>query len=70
MCTQCSTLLGTEQTMTRFYDKKKCRVCDNEFVQEIEIPYIMKYLLIELISCNVNVKLDFIRKCSLAKCKK
>lgn len=37
--------------------KEMCRLCGNgESVSEIEIPYIFKFLVTQLASCNINVK--------------
>lgn len=44
-------------------NKSRCRLCgDDESVREIDIPYIFRYLVTQLTSCNINVKLSFAEK--------
>ncbi|XP_011329952.1 DNA-directed RNA polymerase I subunit RPA2 isoform X2 [Ooceraea biroi] len=62
-CTKCGSLLGPEIVAERYYQHKKCRLCGaDSSVREIEIPYIFRFLLIQLASCNINIKLNFTRK--------
>ncbi|KAL6447618.1 hypothetical protein ACFW04_000064 [Cataglyphis niger] len=61
-CQKCGSLLGPELIKNSRHDEddKKCRLCGEEDnVNEIEIPYIFRFLLIQLASCNINVKLNF-----------
>ena len=61
-CQKCGSLLGPELIMNSRNDDddKKCRLCGEEDnVNEIEIPYIFRFLLIQLASCNINIKLQF-----------
>ncbi|XP_070167298.1 DNA-directed RNA polymerase I subunit RPA2 [Polyergus mexicanus] len=61
-CQKCGSLLGPELIMNSRHDEddKKCRLCGEEDnVNEIEIPYIFRFLLIQLASCNINIKLKF-----------
>lgn len=38
--------------------REMCRLCGNgDNVSEIEVPYIFKFLVTQLASCNINVKL-------------
>ena len=38
--------------------KETCRLCgSDDDISEIEIPYIFKFLIAQLASCNINVKL-------------
>lgn len=38
--------------------KEMCRLCGKgDNVSEIEIPYIFKFLVTQLASCNINVKI-------------
>ncbi|XP_018361298.1 PREDICTED: DNA-directed RNA polymerase I subunit RPA2 isoform X2 [Trachymyrmex cornetzi] len=63
-CHKCGSLLGPELIVTNRSDDddKRCRLCGEEdTVDEIEIPYIFKFLLIQLASCNINIKLKFRR---------
>ncbi|XP_077268648.1 RNA polymerase I subunit Rpl135 isoform X1 [Temnothorax americanus] len=63
-CQKCGSLLGPELIVKSMYyeDEKRCRLCGEEdTVEEIEIPYIFRFLLIQLASCNINVKIKFSR---------
>lgn len=63
-CKKCGSLLGPELTVTNRCDEddRRCRLCGEEdTVDEVEIPYIFKFLLIQLASCNINIKLKFKR---------
>lgn len=67
VCQKCGTLLGpiTEMSVTTsgLNDKTRCRLCgDDESVRDVEIPYIFRYLVTQLTSCNINVKLSFVEK--------
>lgn len=62
VCQTCGTLLGpVTEIMASSYDRSiKCRLCgDEESIKEIEVPYIFRYLVTQLASCNINVKLKF-----------
>ncbi|KOC65372.1 DNA-directed RNA polymerase I subunit RPA2 [Habropoda laboriosa] len=67
VCQKCGTLLGpvTEVALnvSGSGDKTRCRLCgDDESVREVDIPYIFRYLVTQLTSCNINVKLSFAEK--------
>lgn len=68
VCKKCGTLLGPVMEMALIssglnQDKTRCRLCgDGESVREVEIPYIFRYLVTQLTSCNINVKLSFAEK--------
>lgn len=39
--------------------KEVCRLCGKgDNIQEMQIPYIFKFLVMQLASCNINVKLN------------
>ncbi|XP_011868721.1 PREDICTED: DNA-directed RNA polymerase I subunit RPA2 [Vollenhovia emeryi] len=61
-CIKCGSILGPELIVKSRYDDKRCRLCGEEdTVDEIEIPYIFRFLLIQLASCNINIKIKFRR---------
>lgn len=67
VCQKCGTLLGPIMEMalnaSGLGNKSRCRLCgDDESVREIDIPYIFRYLVTQLTSCNINVKLSFAEK--------
>ncbi|XP_076280843.1 RNA polymerase I subunit Rpl135 [Lasioglossum baleicum] len=67
VCQKCGTLLGpvmeTTLSASGFGNKSRCRLCgDDESVREVDIPYIFRYLVTQLTSCNINVKLSFAEK--------
>ncbi|XP_043799953.1 DNA-directed RNA polymerase I subunit RPA2 [Apis laboriosa] len=67
VCQKCGTLLGPIMEMalnaSGLANKSRCRLCgDDESVREIDIPYIFRYLVTQLTSCNINVKLSFAEK--------
>nr|XP_012136993.1 PREDICTED: DNA-directed RNA polymerase I subunit RPA2 isoform X3 [Megachile rotundata] len=67
ICQKCGTLLGPVMEIdinkSDLIDKTRCRLCsDDEHVKEVEIPYIFRYLVTQLTSCNINVKLSFVEK--------
>ena len=67
VCQKCGTLLGPVMEMALneagLNEKTKCRLCSNdESVREVDIPYIFRYLVTQLTSCNINVKLSFAEK--------
>lgn len=50
-------------TASGLREKIRCRLCgDDESVREVDIPYIFRYLVTQLTSCNINVKLSFTEK--------
>lgn len=65
ICRNCGTLLGpisgviqytSDQKVTR--GKPTCRLCkDASDIGTVEIPYIFKFLVTQLSSVNINVKL-------------
>lgn len=59
-CVTCGSLLGPELIVKSDNDDAKCRLCGGEdSISEIEIPYIFKFLVTQLASCNINIKLKF-----------
>ncbi|XP_011500009.1 PREDICTED: DNA-directed RNA polymerase I subunit RPA2 [Ceratosolen solmsi marchali] len=68
VCKTCGTLIGPVMELfvnkTILGEKKmRCRLCkDNGNLGEIDIPYIFKYLVTQLTSCNINVKIAFNKK--------
>ncbi|XP_043275867.1 DNA-directed RNA polymerase I subunit RPA2 [Venturia canescens] len=65
VCKKCGTLLGpvTELVMNNTgwgESRKRCRLCGtDDSVREVDIPYIFRYLVTQLTSCNINIKLAF-----------
>ncbi|XP_056631027.1 DNA-directed RNA polymerase I subunit RPA2 isoform X1 [Diorhabda sublineata] len=65
ICTSCGTLLGPITAIMRLSDKPQhtetketCRLCDtDEYINKIKIPYIFKFFITQLASCNINVRL-------------
>ncbi|KAL1488883.1 hypothetical protein ABEB36_014676 [Hypothenemus hampei] len=65
ICTGCGSLLGPITLVTRKSDKPHltetkdiCKLCKNgENIAQIEIPYIFKFLVTQMASCNINVKI-------------
>ncbi|CAG9824766.1 unnamed protein product [Phaedon cochleariae] len=65
ICTSCGTLLGPVTVVTRMADKphqsdtlEMCRLCEHgKNIEQIEIPYIFKFFVTQLASCNINVKI-------------
>ncbi|CAG9865194.1 unnamed protein product [Phyllotreta striolata] len=65
VCTSCGTILGPITTVTRFADKPQhcetketCRLCnDDQHISRIQIPYIFKFFVTQLASCNINIKI-------------
>ncbi|XP_015599318.1 DNA-directed RNA polymerase I subunit RPA2 [Cephus cinctus] len=68
VCQKCGTLLGPVIELivnkTGMGEKRmRCRLCgDDGIVGEIDIPYIFRYLVTQLTSCNINIKLTFTKK--------
>lgn len=68
ICQQCGTLLGPGMELSvskaGIGERKiRCRMCDNDHSsKEIDLPYIFRYLVYELASCNIKVKLDIEEK--------
>ncbi|XP_067211558.1 DNA-directed RNA polymerase I subunit RPA2 isoform X2 [Linepithema humile] len=61
-CVTCGSLLSPELIVKGKSDNDdaKCRLCGKEdSISEVEIPYIFKFLVTQLASCNINVKLKF-----------
>lgn len=68
ICKNCGTLSGPINKIVKGAGSIKslsktpatCRVCKGDSdIDYIEIPYIFKYLVIQLCSVNINVKLNF-----------
>ncbi|XP_015514488.1 DNA-directed RNA polymerase I subunit RPA2 [Neodiprion lecontei] len=68
VCQKCGTLLGpvTELVLNKMGmgdQRTRCRLCkDDGAVGEVEIPYIFRYLVTQLTSCNINIKLAISEK--------
>ncbi|KAJ8978609.1 hypothetical protein NQ317_010067 [Molorchus minor] len=66
ICTSCGTLLGPVTIVTRLADRphhsetqETCRFCGHgRNISEIQIPYIFKFFVTQLASCNINVKIE------------
>ncbi|KAF7997189.1 hypothetical protein HCN44_005466 [Aphidius gifuensis] len=61
ICGKCGTLLGPIAELVkckeRYENKQNCRLCnDDRHLKEIDIPYIYKFLVTQLASCNIKVK--------------
>ncbi|XP_050497615.1 DNA-directed RNA polymerase I subunit RPA2 isoform X2 [Diabrotica virgifera virgifera] len=64
ICTSCGTLLGPITAVMRLADKPQhtetketCRLCESdEHINKIKIPYIFKFFVTQLASCNINVR--------------
>ncbi|CAH1235901.1 unnamed protein product [Diabrotica balteata] len=64
ICTSCGTLLGPITAVMRLADrpqhtetKETCRLCEtDEHINKIKIPYIFKFFVTQLASCNINVR--------------
>lgn len=66
ICKTCGTLVGP---VAEIYKQDNhavnrtaatCRLCkDKAVIEHIQIPYIFKYLVAQLSSCNINVKMNF-----------
>ncbi|XP_012287077.1 DNA-directed RNA polymerase I subunit RPA2 isoform X2 [Orussus abietinus] len=65
VCKKCGTLLGPVMDVVlnesgEGEKRTRCRLCgDGGVVAEVDIPYIFRYLVTQLTSCNINVKLTF-----------
>ncbi|XP_064213291.1 DNA-directed RNA polymerase I subunit RPA2 [Tribolium castaneum] len=65
ICTSCGTLLGPVTVITRVAEKanqstckETCRLCGHgRDISEIQIPYIFKFFVTQMASCNINVKM-------------
>ncbi|KAK2584036.1 hypothetical protein KPH14_006488 [Odynerus spinipes] len=68
VCQKCGTLLGPVLELSvnasgSSEKKPRCRFCgDDNSVREVDIPYIFRYLVTQLTSCNINIKLSFVEK--------
>ncbi|XP_060523346.1 DNA-directed RNA polymerase I subunit RPA2 isoform X2 [Cylas formicarius] len=66
ICTSCGTILGPIKIISRRADrpqmsekKDTCQFCGHgRNVSSIQIPYIFKYFVTQLASCNINVKIE------------
>lgn len=65
VCTKCKSIVGPITTVTRMSDKayltetkENCRLCgDAKYVDHIQLPYIFKLFVTQLVSVNINTKL-------------
>jgi DNA-directed RNA polymerase I subunit RPA2 len=65
ICTTCGTLLGPVTVVTRPAEKPSlteyqdvCRLCEHgDTIEEIQLPYIFKFFVTQMASCNINVKI-------------
>ncbi|XP_014601550.1 PREDICTED: DNA-directed RNA polymerase I subunit RPA2 [Polistes canadensis] len=68
ICKKCGTLLGPiielSVSPTGLTERKqKCKLCgDDTSVGEVDIPYILKYLVTQLTCCNINIQLSCTEK--------
>ncbi|KAJ8929566.1 hypothetical protein NQ314_017730 [Rhamnusium bicolor] len=66
ICTSCGSLLGPVTVVTRLAEKPNqsdtkevCRICGHgNNIAEIQIPYIFKFFVTQLASCNINVRVE------------
>lgn len=66
ICRKCGTMLGPSAGALRAEDsfqtnrtKAMCRLCkDGSQIGSVQIPYIFKFLVTQLSSVNINVKLE------------
>ncbi|XP_015126829.1 DNA-directed RNA polymerase I subunit RPA2 [Diachasma alloeum] len=65
ICRRCGTLVGPVVELVRSSkstvgSRKRCSLCrDDQALGEIDVPYIFKYLVSQLVSCNINIKMTF-----------
>lgn len=67
VCKTCGTLIGPIDEIKKRNDRTlvavlpaSCRLCgDKADVGYTEVPYVFKFLVTQLASMNINVKLDF-----------
>ncbi|XP_011302385.1 DNA-directed RNA polymerase I subunit RPA2 [Fopius arisanus] len=65
ICRKCGTLAGpvielVRSTKSALGSRRRCNLCkDDEGLGEIDIPYIFKYLVSQLVSCNITIKMTF-----------
>ncbi|CAG5095328.1 Similar to RpI135: DNA-directed RNA polymerase I subunit RPA2 (Drosophila melanogaster), partial [Cotesia congregata] len=62
VCRKCGSLLGpVTEYIKKFDDRRsRCKFCnDDKELFDIDVPYIFRYLVTELASLNIKVKLDF-----------
>ncbi|KAJ8668817.1 hypothetical protein QAD02_000076 [Eretmocerus hayati] len=68
VCKKCGTLIGPVMELSVSKQgpgekRLRCRLCgDDGTLGEVDIPYIFRYLVTQLTSCNINVKLSFAQK--------
>nr|CAH7736074.1 unnamed protein product [Callosobruchus chinensis] len=66
ICSSCGTLLGPITVIKRMDDRRNrseteeyCRLCQSSNnISQIQIPYIFKFFVTQLASCNINVKIN------------
>ncbi|CAH1963354.1 unnamed protein product [Acanthoscelides obtectus] len=66
ICSSCGTLLGPITVIKRMSDRPNraeteeyCRLCQSsDNISQIQIPYIFKFFVTQLASCNINVKIN------------
>lgn len=66
ICTSCQSILSPVSVITRMGDKMSnsesreiCRLCNSgENVALMQVPYIFKFLVTQLASCNLNIKIQ------------
>lgn len=66
ICKTCGTLVGPVAEISKqdnhaiSRSATTCRLCkDKAVIEHIQIPYIFKYLVAQLSSVNINVKMNF-----------
>ncbi|XP_001606574.2 DNA-directed RNA polymerase I subunit RPA2 [Nasonia vitripennis] len=68
VCKKCGTLLGPVMELAinkagPGERRMRCRLCgDDGVLGEVDVPYIFRYLVTQLASCNINVKIAFNQK--------
>lgn len=64
ICRTCGTILGPILTVSSQNDETtnhtvNCRICEKKGrVEKIEVPYIFRYLAVQLASANIKLKLQ------------
>lgn len=63
VCGSCGTFLGPVSELVsnrdKYDSKQTCRMCKNDKnIKEIDVPYIFKYLVTQLASCNIKIKMS------------
>ncbi len=55
MCTRCGSIIS----ISKKNSQQVCLLCgESDKIATVSIPYVLKYLVAELASCNIRVKFD------------